>query len=220
MGEVCRARDTEQRPTAIHGCRYWKGKLMKVYAKGSMVFAAVIVASISMVSAQVDVQPGQKYLLLATTRTSTMQEELDQAAALGFRIVTGSPTSNEIILLLERADDPIEPRVYRLLATSRVGTFEQELNNVAAEGFRLLPKTLMLTSGGGFGFARGAELVGIAERMPDEASHVEYRILATARTSTLQEEVSAALEEGWTLVSLSGGREDFENLAILERVVP
>jgi len=128
--------------------------------------------------------------------------------------------SNEIILLLERADDPIEPRAYRLLATSRVGTFEEELNNVAAEGFHLLPKTLMLTSGGGFGFARGAELVGIAERMPDEASHVEYRILATARTSTLQEEVSAALEEGWTLVSLSGGREDFENLAILERVVP
>jgi hypothetical protein len=32
-----------------------------------------------------------KYLLLATVKTSTMQKEMDEAAALGYRVIVGSP---------------------------------------------------------------------------------------------------------------------------------
>ena len=35
----------------------------------------------------------QRFLLLATNTTSTMQKELNEASAAGYRILTGSPTS-------------------------------------------------------------------------------------------------------------------------------
>ena len=44
-----------------------------------------------------------RYLLLATSRTKTMQKELDEAAGAGYRIITGSPTSgSEMALILEK----------------------------------------------------------------------------------------------------------------------
>jgi len=44
-----------------------------------------------------------KYKLLATTRTSTMQKEVDETAAQGYRILVGSPTSgSEMALFLSR----------------------------------------------------------------------------------------------------------------------
>ena len=72
-------------------------------------FLAALLAATSW--SQVEVDPDQHYLLLAATRTSTMQEELSEAAALGFRIVVGSPTSaDEMVILLERVATP--PDVY------------------------------------------------------------------------------------------------------------
>ena len=61
---------------------------------GTFVSAFVLVAGAT-AWAQVEVEPDQQYLLLATERTSTMQEELSEAAALGFRINTGSLTSGQ-----------------------------------------------------------------------------------------------------------------------------
>ena len=58
-----------------------------------VVVALTVLVPGTTVWAQVEVEPDQRYLLLATERTSTMQEEIEEAAALGFRIVTGSPTS-------------------------------------------------------------------------------------------------------------------------------
>ena len=56
------------------------------------------------------IEPDQRYLLLATVKTSTMQKELDEAAAQGFRVVTGSPTStSEWAVLLERTATPAAP---------------------------------------------------------------------------------------------------------------
>src|SRR3954453_5092030 len=74
----------------------------------------------------------QRYKLLATTRTSTMQKELDEAAAQGYRILVGSPTSSsEMALFLERVATAEDPYKYKLLATSRTGTMQKELNEVA-----------------------------------------------------------------------------------------
>ena len=63
--------------------------------------------------AQVEVEPDQRYLLLAAERTGTMEEELGQAAALGFRIISGSPTSgNKMAILLERVATPPDTYQY------------------------------------------------------------------------------------------------------------
>ena len=103
------------------------------------------------------------YLLLATRKTSTMQKELNEAAARGFRIVAGSPTSGtEMALLLERVAQPPDTYTYQLLATTRTGTMQKELTKAALDGFRLLPQT-MIAKKGLFG---GAEIVVVLERSP------------------------------------------------------
>ena len=63
-----------------------------------------------------------QYKLLATIKTSTMQKELDETAAQGYRILVGSPTSDaEMAVFLSRDGSVAEPYKYKLLATTRTG---------------------------------------------------------------------------------------------------
>ena len=49
----------------------------------------------------------ERFLLLATQKTSTMQKELGEASAAGYRILTGSPTSvTEMAIILEKVTTP------------------------------------------------------------------------------------------------------------------
>ena len=164
--------------------------------------------------AQVDVAPEQRYLLLATTRTSTMQEELDEAAALGFRIVAASPTSgDEMAVFLERVATPPETYEYLLLATSRTSTMQEEVTDAAARGFRLLPRTL-ISKRQIFG---DDEIVVILERAPNvNGPRYEYRLLATTFTSTLQGEVTQLVSGGYTIAGLVSRD---EHMVIMEREV-
>ena len=164
--------------------------------------------------AQIEVDPDQQYLLLATTRTGTMEEELDAAALLGFRVVSGAPTSgDEMVFFLERAVEPPDTYRYMLLATSRTSTMQEELEAAAADGFRFLSRTPLCKSRA-FG---GDEIVAVLERPPGGEQLYEYKLLATSRTSTLQTEVSEAVAEGFAIVGLvSCG----EHIVITERTVP
>ena len=155
-----------------------------------------------------------RYLLLATTKTSTMQKELTEAAAQGFVIRMGSPTSSsEMALFLERAAEPPDTYTYQLLATSRTGTMQKELAEAAEEGFRLLPRT-MISKKQMFG---GMEVVCILERPPNIEKYYRYRLLATKRTGTLQKEVTEAQAEGFVLGGMvSRG----EHMVIMEREIP
>lgn len=73
---------------------------------------ALVVTLHPKIQAQLEVDQDQQYLLLATQRTGTMQEKLDETAKLGFRVVTGSPASNEIVFFLGRAAEPSNPYAY------------------------------------------------------------------------------------------------------------
>src|SRR3972149_11822615 len=93
---------------------------------------------------QVKVDSEARYLLLATTKTSTMQKELAEAAAQGFRVLVGSPTSGtEMAVFMERVATPPNTYQYKLLATTRTGTMQRELNESAAEGYPQLPRMLI-----------------------------------------------------------------------------
>src|SRR5437867_3304698 len=84
------------------------------------------------------------YKLLATTRTGTMQKEVDEAAAQGYRVLMGSPTSGtEMALFMHRIATPPQIYSYKILATSRTGTMEKELNEAAEGGFRLMLSTMI-----------------------------------------------------------------------------
>jgi hypothetical protein len=159
--------------------------------------------------AQVD-----EYKLLATTKKKTMQKELDQAAAQGYRVLVGAPTSgSEMALFLSRDGTVEDPYKYKLLATTRTKTMQKELNETAADGYRLIPST-MIAKARMFG---SVEIVMILERPPRVTTHYEYKLLATSRTSTLQKEVTEAKEEGYILVGMvSRG----EHMVVMERPIP
>lgn len=79
----------------------------------------------------------ERFKLLATNRTGTMQDELNEAGAAGYRFAgtQGGETAfgdREAVVVMEL--DP-EGRQYRyiLLATNRTGTMEEELNAAPPE---------------------------------------------------------------------------------------
>jgi hypothetical protein len=155
-----------------------------------------------------------RYMLLATTKTSTMQKELDEAVAKGFRVVVGSPTSgSEMAILLERVAQPPDTYKYRLLATTRTGTMQKELNEAAQEGFRLLARTMIAKTQ----LIGGVEIVVLLERAPNPEKRYQYKLLATSRTSTLQKEVGEAQADGFVLAGMvSRG----EHMVIMEKETP
>ena len=172
----------------------------------------LIIASCSICPAQKSkVEEDLQYKLLATTRTSTMQKELDETAAKGYRILVGSPTSGtEMAIFLTRETTADAPYKYKLLATTRTGTMQKELNEAAAEGFRLLPRTMIAKAQ----LLGGVEIVVIMEKPPVVEKKYDYKLLATTLTGTLQKEVTQAEKDGYVIVGMvSRG----EHMVIMER---
>lgn len=157
------------------------------------------------------IDPESRYLLLATVKTSTMQKELDEASAQGFRIVSAASScgQSEMVLFLERVTQAPDTYKYKLLATTRTSTMEKELNQAAQEGFRLLPRTITAKEG----FLTN-EIVSVLEMSPKSNKRYQYRLLATTRTSTLQKEVAQSETDGFVLVGLVGRG---ENMVIMEK---
>jgi hypothetical protein len=87
------------------------------------------------------------YRLLATSKTSTMQKELQEAA------------DAEVVIILERNKD-LEPKPveYKLFATTKTSTLEKELLEAGKAGYEVLGMTVSKTALG------GKELVAIARR--------------------------------------------------------
>jgi len=82
-----------------------------------------------------------QYKLLATTKTSTMQKELDIESEKGFRLLTETMIAKkgflsvEIVVILEKT--PVVDKYYKylLLATSRTSTLQKEVTEARKEGY-------------------------------------------------------------------------------------
>jgi hypothetical protein len=158
----------------------------------------LLVLSAAVAEAQDD-----RYLLLATERTSTMQQEINDAAARGFRVVATSPKEGgEVIVVLEQTKDKYE---YLLLAVTRTGTLQREISDAAEAGYRIVPRAVT---------GKGDEVIVLMEKGAERPAPAQYQVLATERTATLQKEISQASANGYTLVALAGRG---EHVAILER---
>ena len=158
----------------------------------------------------------QHYVLLAANKTSEMQEQLDEAAAAGYRVV-GLWGIDGMRVLLEKTAAGRDKYEYSLLSVTRVPTMQKEINEAAAKGFRLLPNTIANIQTGGF--FKNHEGAAIMERPPDVPEYYEYLLLNTKRISTMQKEVRQASEEGYkpvTIVSQCGELTNSHNV-YLER---
>jgi len=164
---------------------------------------------------------GTDYRVLATTKTSTMEKELNEAAEAGFRFqaVMGGDTAiggNEVVAVVSRNGETKGRFAYKLLATTKTSTMEKELQEAADAGFEYRGQTIFKS---GFG---GEEVICILERDKDSGSpRSQYKLLATTKTSTLQKELNDAGATGYQIMGMTvaktaiGGK---ELVAILRRV--
>ena len=183
----------------------------------ALLLAVVLILGVYAGAQKSKFESEQRYMLLATKKTATMQKELDEAAAAGYRVVVGSPTSgSEMAVLLERVATPPDTYKYKLLATTRTGTMEKELNEAAAQGYRLLPRT-MISKVDITPFSGGQEIVVLMEKAPNSKKFYHYKLLATTLTSTLQKEITESIAQGYTLAGMvSRG----EHMVIMEKENP
>jgi len=146
------------------------------------------------------------YRVLATTRTATMEKEMNQAADAGyrFRLVMGGETAagNEVVAVMERSSEPGTRYQYRLLATSRTSTMQRELQDASEAGYDYVGQTIFESTFG------GDQVTCILERVVGgrPQPRFTYRMLATSRTSTLQKELQTAAAEGFEAVGLTIGK--------------
>lgn len=162
---------------------------------------------------KVKIDDDQSYLVLSTKRIQTMEKELDEVAAKGFRVLYGAPTQQfDMSILLERVPEPVStPYSYKVLATSRLKTMEKELNDLAKQGYQLLPRTIIFKQG----FVT-AELVMLMERVPNSNQNYEYKLVQGRKEVKIHKEIDQAAPQGFvpvTMIVLG------ENVVVLERKV-
>ena len=164
--------------------------------------SALCAAAVLSTSATALAQQAVEYRVLATNKTSTMQKEMQEAAAAGFRFgdVMGGKTAfggSEVVVIMQR--DGSKPRYqYVLLATNKTSTMQKEMQEAGDAGFEYAGQTLFKTSFG------GEEVVVILEKVEGApVVRYEYRLLATKKTSTMQKELAEAGEAGFAFVGMT-----------------
>jgi hypothetical protein len=145
------------------------------------------------------IEPDQKYFMLETTKTSTMQKELTEVASQGFRVVVGGPTSTtNVAILTERVATPPDVYEYKLLAASKAKTLEKEMNEAGAAGFKLIPSTLVFKEQ----LIGTKELVAVMEREPKSKKRYDYKLFSWAG-SEFRKNMASAIADGYKVVGMA-----------------
>jgi hypothetical protein len=151
--------------------------------------------------------PKYDYRLLATSKTSTMEKELNEAAAAGysFSSVMGGQTGlggKEVVVVMARkvGSESHADRKYKLLATSRTSTMQKELQQAGDEGYDYCGQTVFQSAFG------GKEVSVILEHSASSAKRrVEFKLLATTKTSTMEKELKEVGETGFEFLDVMVG---------------
>jgi len=147
------------------------------------------------------------YKILATSKTSTMQKEMQEAGEAGYRFVAvmGGETAvggKEVVVLVEKSADDKNTYSYRLLATSKTSTLQKELQEAGDAGFHAVGQTVFESMFG------GKETVAIVQKGSTDPNtkRWEYKLIATSKTSTLEKELKEVAEAGFQAIDLTVGK--------------
>lgn len=148
---------------------------------------------------RVKIDDDQTYLVLSTKRIQTMEKELDEVAAKGFRVLYGAPTQQfDMAILLKRVPEAGQsPYSYRILATAHNKTMEKELNEAAGQGYRLLPRTVIFKQSFFI-----AELTMLLEREPKSTRSYEYKLVSAGKETKLHKKIDEAIAQGFSPVTM------------------
>jgi hypothetical protein len=162
------------------------------------------------------------YRVLATNKTSTMEKEMNEAAATGFIVAAtmGGETAfggNEavVVMIKDPSKTTEQKRFYKLLATSKTSTMQKEMQQAADEGYAYIGQTVFKSTFG------GQEVCVIMERdLAKSSRKLQYKLLATSKTSTMQKELIEAGDVGFYIKGMTVAKTAFggtELVSILEK---
>lgn len=162
-----------------------------------------------------------EYVVVATSRTSTMEREMNEWAEDGYRFqgVMGGETAfggSELVAVMMRGAGASGRFAYRVLATAQTSTMQDEMTDAGGEGYDYRGQTVYSSLFG------GDEVVVIMEQDNDAPLlRFEYLLLATSQTSTLATELNRAGPRGFELVGVSVGETTFggEEVVVITRRV-
>lgn len=145
------------------------------------------------------------YRVLATSKTSTMQKEMQDAGSAGYHFVAvmGGETAvggKEVVALMERSADNPGPFSYRLLATTKTSTLQKELQEAGDAGYAVVGQTVFESAFG------GKETAAILEKGAGPGERFDYKLLATSKTSTMEKELRELAEGGYQAIGLAVGQ--------------
>lgn len=170
--------------------------------------ALLLFASFTCIAAQEQQKPKIEfeYRLLATNRTTTMEKEMNEAAAEGYyfkEVISGDTFfggSEALVVMMRSRESSQKGRFeYKLLATTKTSTMQKELQVAGDAGFEHRGQSV-------FKKTFGTEVMVILERDREVKPKLwEYKLLATKKTSTMQKEVMEAAAEGYQFVAFSTG---------------
>lgn len=147
-----------------------------------------------------------EYKVLATSKTSTMEKELNLAGAVGWelRSVMGGETGaggKETVAVLSRDANGRGRFEFRLLATSKTSTMQREMQAAADAGYDYKGQTVFESLLG------GREVVVVMQRDADHPTRGDvFKLLATTRTSTMEKELQAAGRDGYVALGMTVGQ--------------
>ncbi|MEO5922927.1 MAG: hypothetical protein ABIR70_03785 [Bryobacteraceae bacterium] len=146
-----------------------------------------------------------EYRVLATNKTSTMEKEMNEAADAGFEFshVMGGDTAmggKEVVAVMVKAPKGAKKK-YKLLATSKTSTMQKEMQAMGDEGFEFRGQTVFEST---FGGREVAAIMELDSSKPPQ--RIEFKLLATSKTSTMQKELNDAGKEGFLLSGLTVGK--------------
>ena len=175
--------------------------------------AALAATALTLVTAlPTAAQPTYDYRVLATSKTSTLEKEMNEAANAGFRFsfVMGGETAiggSEGVAILTKTGQGGK-YAYKLLATSKTSTMQKELQEASDAGFEYRGQTVFKSTFG------GDEVVCILEREKEGTPRkYDYKLVATTKTSTLEKELREAGAAGYEVMGMTvsktviGGKE-------------
>ena len=127
-------------------------------------------------------QEKMEYQVLATSKTSTMEKEMNDYGKEGFYFVgaMGGETSvggKEAVVLMERPKNGKGAGYfeYALLATNKTSTMQKEMNEAGGKGFLYRGQTVFESRFG------GKEVVVFMEKSKSNEDLEEYLLLATSQ---------------------------------------
>ena len=155
--------------------------------------------SFSQKKERVPIDEDQNYLVLSTKKIGTMEKELDEVAAKGFRVMFSAPTEGvDMALFLQRDENSINnPSTYKILATSKIKTMKKEINSLAEKGYRFLPRTAIFKPG-----LFTAEFVTVMEKVANPTLRYRYQLVEGRKEVKVHKEIEREISNGFKPVSI------------------